>query len=383
MDSQNKLVFFDMNQQTDILVIGAGIAGAGIAAQLAKSKRVIILDMEERPGYHSTGRSAAMFAMNYGNDPIKKLNRASWEMFQNLSPTFFPHPVLADRGVLYYANVDSKAHLDELIASADDLDFLSAAEAKKLVPIIDENECAGVGFERDAKDLDVAALHQGWLKEAKTNGGIVVCDAGVTAAKYVDGVWQLETSQGVFEAPIVVNAAGAWADEVAQMFGVAPVGLVAKRRSIATLPSSHPEQSHKWPMLLSAVEDWYMKPDAGSFLVSPADEDPVPPHDVFVDDMVLAEGLFRFSEATTYEVTHVDGSWAGLRVFTPDKTPVCGYASAVDGFFWLAGQGGYGIQTSPALSLLAAHMVLRTSLPSFADQELIDDLSPNRATLTQ
>ena len=372
-----------MKQQTDILVIGAGIAGAGVAAQLAKSRRVIILDMEARPGYHSTGRSAAMFAMNYGNDPIKKPNRASWELFQNLPSAFFPHSVLSDRGVLYFANDASKSNLDELIANADDLEFLSAAEAKKLVPIIDENECAGVGFERDAKDLDVASLHQGWLKEAKTSGAKVICDAGVTAAKYLDGVWQLETSKGVFEAPVVVNAAGAWADEVAQMFGVSPVGLVAKRRSIATLKSSHPEQSHKWPMLLSAVEDWYMKPDAGSFLVSPADEDPVPPHDVFVDDMVLAEGLFRFSEATTYEVTHVESSWAGLRVFTPDKTPVCGYESSVDGFFWLAGQGGYGIQTSPALSLLAAHMVLEMPLPPFADQELINDLSPSRAALTQ
>ena len=370
-----------MEHQVDILVIGAGIAGAGVTAQLAADKSVVIFDMESRPGYHSTGRSAAMFAMNYGNDPIKKLNRASWPMLNNLAPEYFPHPVLTDRGVLHIADENSLEEFEELMAGADDIERMSPEEAATIVPIIDVSKCVAAGLEREAKDLDVAALHQGWLKQAKHLGAEIVCDAKVLAATRKDGVWHVETSKGTYVANVIINAAGAWADEVALLFGVDQVGLVAKRRTIATLPSSHPEVSHGWPMLLSASEDWYMKPDAGSFLVSPADEDPVPPHDVFVDDMVLAEGLYRFSEATDYEVTHVEGSWAGLRVFAPDKTPVCGFASTVEGFFWLAGQGGYGIQTSPALSLLAAQMVLGKELPTFADQQLIDDLSPNRAAL--
>lgn len=372
-----------MVRQVDILVIGAGIAGAGVAAQLAQTNSVIILDMEARPGYHSTGRSAAMFAMNYGNDPIKKLNRASWEMFKNLPSEFFPHSVLTDRGVLHVASAASKPEFDELMAQADDIERLTPAQAAEIIPILDMSYCVAAGLEREAKDLDVAALHYGWLKQTKQNGGEVICDAGVSDAEFVDGLWHVETAKGKFKAKIVVNAAGAWADEIAIIFRVAPVRLVAKRRTIATLPSSHPDVSHKWPMLLSASEDWYMKPDAGSFLVSPADGDIVPPHDVFVDDMVLAEGLFRFCEATTYDVSRVDSSWAGLRVFAPDKTPVCGFAPTVEGFFWLAGQGGYGIQTSPALSLLAAQMILGHSLPAFADAQLINDLSPDRAALKQ
>jgi len=372
-----------MVQEVDILVIGAGIAGAGFAAQLAQSRSVIVLEMEARPGYHSTGRSAAMFAMNYGNDPIKKLNRASWEMFKTLPSEFFPHTVLTDRGVLHVADENSKSEFDDLMAGADDIDPLTPEQAAQIVPILDVSKCVAAGLEREAKDLDVAALHYGWLKQAKQLGAQVICDAQVSDAEYVDGLWHVETEKGQFRAKTVVNAAGAWADEIAIIFRTPPVGLKAKRRTIATLPSSHPDVSHSWPMLLSAAEDWYMKPDAGSFLVSPADEDVVPPHDVFVDDMVLAEGLYRFSEATTYEVSRVDSSWAGLRVFSPDKTPVCGFASDVEGFFWLAGQGGYGIQTAPALSLLASQMISGQSLPEFADAQLINDLSPTRAALKQ
>ena len=372
-----------MDRQVDVLVIGAGIAGAGIAAQLAQSNSVIVLDMEARPGYHSTGRSAAMFAMHYGNDPIKKLNRASWDMFHNLPEKFFPHPVLTDRGVLHVADEGSKSHLDELMASDDTIEPITPEQAVEMVPILNKSKCVAAGFEREAKDLDVAALHYGWLKQTKQFGGKVICDAQVSDAEYDDGVWHVETSKGQFRAKTVVNAAGAWADEIAIIFRAPPVGLKAKRRTIATLPSSHPDVSHSWPMLLSASEDWYMKPDAGSFLVSPADEDIVPPHDVFVDDMVLAEGLFRFCEATDYEVSRVDSSWAGLRVFAPDKTPVCGFAPNVEGFFWLAGQGGYGIQTAPALSLLASTMVLGQDLPEFADAQLINDLSPARVALKQ
>jgi D-arginine dehydrogenase len=372
-----------MVRQVDVLVIGAGIAGAGISAQLAQSNSVIVLDMEARPGYHSTGRSAAMFAMNYGNDAIKKLNKASWDMFQDLPVEFFPNSVLSSRGVLHVASQSSKAEFDELMAEADDIDPLTPEEAAQIIPILDVSKCVAAGLESEAKDLDVAALHYGWLKQAKTLGAQVICDAQVSDANYVDDMWHVETAKGQFQAKTVVNAAGAWADEIAIIFRAPPVGLKSKRRTIATLPSSHPDVSHGWPMLLSASEDWYMKPDAGSFLVSPADEDIVPPHDVFVDDMVLAEGLFRFSEATTYDVTRVDSSWAGLRVFASDKTPVCGFAKSVEGFFWLAGQGGYGIQTAPALSLLAARMVQGNDLPDFADEQLIKDLSPNRAALQQ
>lgn len=368
-------------EEFDIAIIGAGIAGAGVAAALGGQHKTVILEMESRPGFHSTGRSAALFAMNYGNVPIRKLNRASWPMFHNMPPEIFPHALLTKRGVLHIANAENVGELNALLADADDMEEISIAQALELVPIIEKNVCVKAALEADAMDIDVAGLHQGYLKMAKMAGAQIVCDAKANAISYSNGKWEIETPQGVIVADIIVNAAGAWADEVAELAGVQKVGLQAKRRSIATLPSPVPQQSHNWPMLLSASEDWYMKPDAGSFLVSPADEDPVEPHDAYVDDMVLAEGLHRFCEATTYDLTHIEGSWAGLRVFAPDKTPVCGYADIDGKFFWLAGQGGYGIQTAPALSALAARMILGEDLPDFADAELIGDLSPSRNAL--
>jgi D-arginine dehydrogenase len=368
-------------KEFDIAIIGAGIAGAGVAAALGSDKSIAIIEMESRPGYHSTGRSAALFAMNYGNAPIRQLNRASWPMFHNMPSAYFPHALLTKRGVLHIANSENVGELDALLAEASDIEEIDIDQALSLVPIINRDVCVKAAYEPDAMDIDVAALHQGYLKQAKVAGAEIICDAKATAISHVDGRWEIGTPSGSIAADIIVNAAGAWADEVAKLAGVSPVGVQPKRRSMATLPSPSPEQSHSWPMLLSASEDWYMKPDAGSFLVSPADEDPVEPHDAFVDDMVLAEGLHRFCEATTYDLTHIEGSWAGLRVFVTDKTPVCGYAETDGKFFWLAGQGGYGIQTAPALSVLAASMILGEDLPEFADAELVGALSPNRNAL--
>lgn len=365
----------------EIAIVGAGIAGAGVAAALGAEKSIVILEMESRPGYHSTGRSAAQFAMSYGNASVRQLNRGAWPMFQDMPKVFFPYELLAPRGVLHIANRENVGELDALLAQEDDVEEITIDRALELVPIVDQSTCVKAAYEPGAMDIDVAALHQGYLKQAKANGAKLECDAAVEAITFADDRWEITTSKGKIFADIIINAAGAWADQVASLAGVDPVGLQAKRRSIATLPSPVPEQSHRWPMLLSASEDWYMKPDAGSFLVSPADEDVVEPHDVFVDDMVLAEGLHRFCEATTYELTHVEGSWAGLRVFAPDKTPVCGFADIDGKFFWLAGQGGYGIQTAPALSALAASMVLGKELPDFADAELVGALSPNRNAL--
>ena len=187
-------------------------------------------------------------------------------------------------------------------------------------------------------------------------------------------VWRAETKAGVFEAPVVVNAAGAWGDRVAALAGVAPLGLTPYRRTIAVLPTE--EDTRHWCLTASIAETWYAKPDGGRLWVSPADEDAMEPHDAYPDDMVLAEGLHRFSQATTMEVTRVERSWAGLRTFAPDRTPVNGFEPGLDGFYWLVGQGGYGIQTAPAMSRLAAERVLGHE-PSLTE-DITAALSPAR-----
>lgn len=378
-DISNQGTVLKLAEKYDVAIVGAGIAAAGMGAQLAqRGLKIVLLESEDRPGMHSTGRSAAIFVQNYGNDTIRALSRASFQYFQNPPKEIFDYSVLGDRGILFVANEANKPHLDDLLAAGEGLVPISVEKALEMVPLLDKDQLAAAAHEPNAKDLDVAALHQGWLKQVKKFGGEVRTDSEVLSGSNQSGYWVLETKSGTVEADKIVDAAGAWGDVVAERCGVRPVGLQPKRRSIGVLASPMPEQSMHWPMLIDAGETWYMKPDAGQFLVSPADEDPVEPHDAFVDDMVLAEGLFRFEEMMDFEVTRLEHSWAGLRVFPPDGTPISGYSADQKGFFWLAGQGGYGIQTSAALSELAACQLMEIDLPEFAEQWLVDSLSPAR-----
>jgi len=362
--------------EADVIVIGAGIAGAGVAAELARDLRVVIVEQEDRPGYHSTGRSAAIFIQNYGNAAIRVLNRASAPLFRGSNPELFPYPLLSRRGILNIAVAgDLEAHR-ALLADSEGLRELSAAEARAMVPILRTEAIAAASYE-DAQDIDVAALHQGWLKAAKSAGARLLTNTEISGGRRAGKGWIVESSACRIEAPVVVNAAGAWADRIAQSLGVEPVGLRPLRRSIAVLPAPEGHDTRHWPLFGDIGETWYAKPDAGRLLISPADEDLVEPHDAFADDMVLAEGLHRFEQAVTVPVTHVERSWAGLRTFAPDRTPVAGFDGAADGFFWLAGQGGYGIQTSPALSRLAGQLIRRASLPAEMEA-ILPALSPNR-----
>lgn len=343
---------------TDILVIGGGIAGAGIAAALAGSRDVVILEQEQRPGHHSTGRSAAIFIQNYGNAVIRSLSAASRPLFDTPEPEFFPEPLLSPRGIMFVADEQDLQQHKDLLRQSDGLAAIAIEDAVAHVPLLRPERIAAAAYERDACDIDVNALHQGWLRKARRAGARVLAGAVLTAARRSGGRWLVQTSTGPAKARIIVNAAGAWADEIARACGVPPVGLVAKRRSIAVIPCPRGYDCRAWPLVANSADRWYFKPDAGRLLVSPAEEDPVEPHDAFVDDMVLAEGIERYQQAVREEVTRLEGSWAGLRTFAPDRTPVVGFDQAAEGFFWLAGQGGYGIQTAPALSLVAAGLVL-------------------------
>jgi len=366
-----------MVEKRDFVVIGAGIAGASVCARLAQSASVALLEAEERPGYHSTGRSAASWIENYGNENIVKLNRASFD-FLNAPPDDFPtDSLLHERGVLWTALPGQE---DTLAAALnDDVVAATAAEALARVPALRSDSDMGFAWEEAAFDIDVARLHDGFLKQAKRGGATLHCNARVDDVTKTPSGWRVSAGDDVFETPVVVNAAGAWADTVASLAGARPAGLTPLRRSAAMIPVPDEYEPSDWPMVVNVAESFYFRPDGGSLMLSPADTTPVEPHDAYADDMAIAEAADVFGRTMTFPVTRVTHTWGGLRTFAPDKTPVVGM-DALDGFFWLAGQGGYGIQTSPAMAMLASDLLLGNTLDAQLQKVDLDpeELSPRR-----
>lgn len=362
----------------DIVIIGAGIAGSGVAAMLSGRKRVTLLEAEPQPGFHSTSRSAAIYIAGYGNAVVRALTRTSAPDFEQPPAEWTSSTLLTARGMLVVAGVDETEIFAQELAAGEGLQQISAQDAVDLVPILRRELIDAAAFDISARDINIDALHQGWLRLIKRQGGEIATLAPVSAIHREATGWLIEAGNRRIRANVVVNAAGAWADRIGALAGVAPIGLKPLRRSIAVLSAPDGIDITRWPLFGNASETWYAKPDVGKLLISPADEDPVEPHDAYADDIVLAEGLDRFERATTYQVTRVERSWAGLRTFTPDRTPVVGFDCHAGGFFWLAGQGGYGIQTAPALARLSAALILGEVHGLPLDKQTVASLSPDR-----
>jgi D-arginine dehydrogenase len=354
--------------ECDFLVVGAGIAGASAAAELAQHGRVVVLERESQPGYHSTGRSAALYTETYGNRVIRALTVASGRFLRNPPAGFADHALLTPRGTLLIGRADQRAALDgayaELRDLAPGLALVDGAEARRLVPVLDQGYVAAGIYEADATDMDVHGIHNGFLKTLRARGGRVVTDAEVTALARRGGRWHATTKAGAFSAPVVVNAAGAWCDVLARLAGVEPVGLVPKRRTAFTFDPPAGADARAWPAVIDIAETFYFKPEAGKILGSPADETPIEPCDVQPEEIDIAEAVERIERASVLRVRRLDHKWAGLRSFVADKTPVVGPDDAADGFFWLAGQGGYGIMTSPALGRTVAALLTDGTIPA-------------------
>jgi D-arginine dehydrogenase len=351
----------------DVAIIGGGMAGAAAAAYLAPHARVLILEREAQPGYHATGRSAALFSEIYGNASIRALTRASRASLAEPPVGFTDTPLVSPRGSLYVASPAQLKALERFAALPDvaaGTRRVDATQARVLSPALREGYVAAAVYEPDAQDIDVHALHHGYLRWVRERGGRLVNHAPVTSLRREGDAWAIGSDAGAFRATLVVNAAGAWVDEVASLAGAAPVGIHPLRRTACMVGVPAGSGSERWPMTIDIDEQFYFKPDAGRLLLSPADETPTAPCDALPDDMDIAIAVDRIEQATTLSITHVGQKWAGLRSFVADRRPVIGYDPVVADFFWIGALGGYGIQTAPAVGRLAADLIRRQPVPA-------------------
>lgn len=361
-----------MTQATDFLIIGGGVAGVSAAARLAPLGSVLLLEAEPALAYHASGRSAAMFLENYGNATVRALNEAS-----------AAHHATADGGVLsprpmMLIGRPCEAETFAAEVASFGMDEITLDEARAMVPIVNPATVSHAALRGDTSDLDTGLLIQNFARAARAAGAGVHLDTRVSGIRRSGGGWEVTAGDRTFRAETLVNAAGAWADRIAAMAGVRPLGITPYRRSMARIPAPGGHDTRGWPFIDAVGERWYAKPDAGKLIVSPSEEDAQDPHDAWADDMVLAEGLARYEEMVTEPVTRVEHSWAGLRSFAPDRALVIGRDPEVPDFAWLAGQGGYGFQTAPAASRLLADLL--TGHPPELPGAVVAALSPARFT---
>ncbi|EBA12309.1 NAD(P)/FAD-dependent oxidoreductase [Roseobacter sp. CCS2] len=354
----------------DFLIIGGGIAGVSAAARLSALGSVTLLEGEDALAYHTSGRSAAMFEQNYGKPSTIPLNKASHAFHDQAD-------VLSPRGLLLVGNADTA---DAFATDARQMQLaqISMQEAKDMVPILDDAAVDRTAYHEAAWDIDTDKLIQCFARTARENGAAIHTKTHVDDIKRNSKGWVVSAGTVTFEAQNLVNAAGAWVDQIATLAGIAPLGFTPLRRSMARIPAPGGHDVSTWPMMFGPGENWYAKADAGALIVSPAEEDATTPHDAYADDMVLAEGLARYEANVTEPVTRLLSSWAGLRTFSPDRTLVLGPDAQDPNFIWCAGQGGYGMQSAPAASQLLADLI--SGGPSDLPVDAITALSPQRFT---
>jgi len=371
-------------------IIGAGIAGTSLAYRLAEAlgsaDDIVLLEREDQPGYHSTGRSAAIYTETYGPPVIRALTAGSRALFDNPPDGFATHPLLHPLGVLLIGREEAQAQAEKIYEECrvltPNVQLFEPAEISKLVSVL-RPEWTTIGvYEPDAMSMDVAAIHQGYLRGFRAMGGNIITDADVFEIVQANGRWALITRAGVVQCDVVINASGAWADEIAIKSGLAALGLTPKRRTALVFQGPDNVDTSGWPLVNDVEETFYFKPDAGRILASPEEATPMPPCDVQPDEYDIAVTVDRIQQATTMQITQIENKWAGLRSFFDDGVPTLGFDERTDGFFWLAGQGGYGITTSDAMARLATSQLLGRDMPT----DLIDlgvdplDLMPSRLT---
>ncbi len=359
----------------DVIVIGGGIAGVSAAAALSRHATVVLVEAEGSLNYHASGRSAAMYSECRGSEAIRLLTKESRQYFRDAE-----EGVTTPRPVLYVAPHDEPdriaAMLAELQPLLPSLREIGSDEIVETCDAIRPTTVSSGMLEPDAMELDVDLIATAFRREAKDNGVSILLDQRAKTATYTSGSWKITTDIDTHVAPIIVNAAGAWGDEVADLAGAAALGLTPLKRSVFLFDPRRDASS--WPLLVDTGERWYLKPEGPNVLGSAASEEPSLPVDARPDELDIALGIERISETTNLTIRSIRSSWAGLRTFTPDRTPAVGFDVAVDGFFWLVGQGGSGIKTAPALAEYSAALILDGTAPTWSTTHLEGALNPGR-----
>lgn len=371
----------------DYVIVGAGIAGASVGYFLAPHARVLLLERESQPGYHSTGRSAAAYVESYGPPQVRALTRASGSFLKTPPQGFTDHPVLTPRATMLVGSpgqeADMQALYDELREASDQVVLMSADEVCKRVPVFKPEQVIGAVLDPGSSDIDVDSLHQGYLKGFRQAGGELRCNADVTTLERREDSWIIHTANQSVSTPVVINAAGAWGDELANKAGVAPISLQPKRRSAFVFQPPEQIDFADWPLTVGVGEDWYIKPESGLLLGSPANADNCAPQDVQPEELDIALGIDRIQSMTQLTIRRPERTWAGLRTFAPDGCLVGGFDEQVSGFFWLVAQGGYGIQTSAAMGEACASLVRGQAVPEHLAQHGINAQLLGPARLSQ
>ena len=351
----------------DFIVVGAGIAGASVAYELQGHGSVVLLEREALPGQHTTGRSAAFLVESYGSAVVGRLTRAGRHFFEKPPEGFTEHPLVTPRPVLWIGRADQRKSLDEALASGRErgalLREVDVVEARALCPVLREEYFTAAVSEANALHIDVAGLQSAYLRGLRRRGGELVTRAEVVRIARDGEGWEVVAGGRTFRALVVVDAAGAWCDEVARLAGARPLGLRPLRRTAISFDPPPGCDIRHWPCVIDADEDFYFKPEGGRLLASPCDETPSPPCDASPEDYDVALAAERVQRATTLEIRHLRRRWAGLRTFAADRSPVIGMDPQCAGFFWFAGQGGFGIMTSPAAARAAAGLIATGRLP--------------------
>lgn len=354
-----------MAEVYDVAIIGAGIGGASLAANLGGDLKVAILEAEAFPGYHTSGRSAAFYSESYGGPAVQPLTTASLHYFQTAETESGEAWLGKRRGALYVGQARQREALSRMrsLFPAVEMQLIGPQQVARHAPMLRPEWTAGGLWEPGVRDINTATMHQAFLRAFRRKGGVLKTGWRVTSlAREADG-WRIASATAEISARVVVNAAGAWADEIARLAGIAPIDLAPLRRTLVVLRVPQAEYRADAPLVLDVDGSFYFKPDAGTYWISPHDETPSVPCDAQPEELDVAIALDRMEQATTLTIARPERSWAGLRSFAPDRAPVYGFEDGVAGFFWCAGQGGFGMQTAPAAGALCASLIVGAPLP--------------------
>lgn len=362
--------------RADILVVGAGIAGLSVAGTLASRGqiKVVVLEQEDHPGFHATGRSAAILVEGYGTPLVRQLTSFSRPILEGEGDP--SRSVLGSRGVLYVAL--KGAPPSQMVEEGGSISRLTACAAEDLVPALDVDGIDHAFYDPTAADIDVHALQTRYLQMVRAHGGEVLTGTALTAAQWTGSLWRISAGEHQVEAKAVINASGAWASEVGRLFNAQPIALEPRRRSAAIVATDSEEDPNGWPMVVDLGETIYFKPEGGKLMISPADETPSPPCDAYPEDLDIAFAVDRFEKLTRRTVRRVTHRWAGLRTFAPDRNPVLGRDGLAPNFFWHVGQGGVGVQTAPVTAQILTDLILERRTSGALDVINLAQLSPHR-----